>query len=510
MKANRYFFKAVTAVHFVLNVSCDHEVPPQTNILLIIADDQSYPHFSTYGDSTLNTPAFDRLANEGILFTNCFCPASQCSPSRASLLTGRNIWQLEEAGSQGSIFPAKFEVYTEILEANGYHVGFTGKPWAPGSWKDGGRKRNPAGFPYNEKTLIPPTSEISDCDYAGNFRDFLTARPDNAPFCFWLGCHEPHRDYEENSALKFGKNTDDIDPPGYLPDDDVIRNDLLDYKLEIEWFDKQIEKTIKILEESGELDNTLIVVTSDNGMPFPRAKANLYDPGTRIPLAMQWKARIKGGRVVNDLISLIDFAPTFLEIAGVEVNPEMTGVSLMKILNSDASGTIDESKEFVVMGKERHNHARPDHVGYPVRAIRTAEFLYIMNLKNDRWPLGDPPLYCCHTIMTNPSKDLILENKDEYITYFDLIYNKRPEEELFDIVNDPDCIINLASKPEYSKIATQLRSKLEQILTEQGDPRLLGYGDIFESYPYYQKFNDIIPGFKERGKYNPKYMIEKK
>ncbi len=504
----KYFQVLVVVLSLAFLAACDPQTHLNPNILLIISDDQSYPHTGAYGDSTVHTPAFDRIAGEGVLFTHCFCPASQCSPSRAALLTGRNIWELEEAGTHASIFPSKFLVYTDILEAHGYHVGYTGKPWAPGNWKDGGRTSNPAGTEYNHLKLRPPTSAISDCDYAGNFEEFLSARPKDAPFCFWLGCREPHRDYELNSGVISGKQPDAILPPDYLPDEMITRSDLLDYKYEIDWFDKQVGKALRILEDHGEIDNTFIIITSDNGMPFPRAKANLYDAGSRVPLAIRWGKHMTGGRVIDDLVSFIDFAPTILEVAGIDNKQVFTGASLLGILKSTKSGIVDPERDHVTMGKERHNQSRPDNVGYPIRAIRTHEYLYIRNLRNERWPLGDPPYYYCHTTMSNPTKEFILSHQKEpdYYRYYDLIYNKRPIEELYAVKEDPDCINNLADIARFKEVKVELQGELEAILLKQHDPRMHNRGDIFESYPYYQKIRDVFPGFKEYGTYNPKFQ----
>jgi len=476
------------------------------NILLAISDDQSWSDAGIWQKNCLKTPAFDRIAKEGVLFTHAYCPASQCSPSRAALLTGRNIWQLEEAGTHASLFPNKFRVYTDILEKAGYHVGYTGKPWAPGNWRDGGWPRNPAGKEYNDCQLQPPTACISKCDYTENFNAFLADRPKDQPFCFWFGCHEPHRNYENESALRAGYSLADITVPPFYPDDDKIRSDLLDYALEVEWFDRHLGNIIEILEKRGELDQTLIVVTSDNGAPFPRVKANLYEMGVRVPLAIRW-GQVSSGRVVEDFVSFIDLAPTFLDAAALQPHQQMTGKSLFDILRSDKSGRIEPNRDHVLMGKERHNHARYDNLGYPSRAIRTRNHLYIRNFKPERWPLGDPPYYLCHTKMSNPTKDFILSHRDEsgYRKYYSLSYAKRPLEELYDIEKDPYCVSNVANDDAYLGIKRELWKKLKAHLLDQKDPRVLGHGDIFESYPYYQRMQPEIGGFKEYGKYNPKY-----
>jgi len=476
------------------------------NILLAVSDDQSWPHAGAYGCDQIRTPAFDRIADNGVLFTNAFCVASQCSVSRATLLTGRNPWQLKEAGTQASLFPAGLTVYTELLAAEGYHVGYTGKPWGPGNWRVSGRKNNPAGKPYNARRLKPPTSAISSTDYAANFADFLKDRPGDAPFCFWFGCHEPHRNYEPSSGLRSGKKLKDANVPPFYPDNETVRNDLLDYYLEIEWFDQQLGKMIDVIERSGELENTLIVVTSDNGMPFPRTKATLYEDGIRMPFAVQWPARVGGPRIIDDLISFVDVAPTFLEAAGLEPLPEMAGRSLLPMLASNRSGILDRERSFVLLGKERHNHARAENLGYPIRAIRTKQYLYLRNLKPQRWPMGEPPGYFCHTKMINPTKSHILEHKDDSARYYYRItFAKRSVEELYDIIADPHCLNNLADKREFTETKNRLWTVLRDRLTAQGDPRTLGFGDIFDSYPVFGGIQPTIPGFKEIGKYNPAF-----
>jgi len=484
------------------------------NILLVISDDQSWPHAGAYGCRFVNTPAFDRVAREGVLFTHCFCPAPGCAPSRAALLTGMNIWQLEEAAAHASLFPRKFEVYPELLDAAGYHVGYTGKGWGPGSWEAGGRKQNPAGPEYNNKRLEePPTEGIAThSDYLWNFTDFLQQRPEGKPFCFWCGVREPHRPFEPGSGLRAGKKLENVEVPPFLPDTDEVRSDLLDYALEIDVFDTVLGRIIDKVEEIGELDNTLIVATSDNGMGFPHAKSDLYEFGTHMPLAVRWGDRVRGGRVVDDLVSFIDLAPTFLEAAGLEPPAEMTGKSMMNIMSSSKSGRVDPHRSRVFTGKERHSHQRRDNLGYPSRAIRTEKYLYIRNFKPDRWPGGD--FYADidrDRRVPEPgtgTRNFMIAHKDD-LSIRDLLdrtFAKRPTEELYLVEEDTGCLHNLAYNPDFTEVRNQLRAELEKFLTEQKDPRVLGYGDIFDSYPRFLSMRDDLPGFKERGKYNPEYQ----
>ncbi len=507
----RLVIVCVVAAHWALshsealaqNAAGSRTATRRPNILFAISDDQSWPHAGAYGCEMVDTPAFDRIARDGVLFTHAFCAASQCSISRATILTGRYLWELEEAGIQASLFPSKLTVYTDLLEADEYHVGYTGKPWGPGNWQAGGRTSNPSGKAYNSRRLDPPTSQISSTDYAANFADFLSDRSDDAPFCFWYGCHEPHRNYEEGTGLRSGKQLKDVEVPPYYPDNEIVRSDLLDYFLEIEWFDRHLAKMIDLLEQSGELNNTLIIVTSDNGLPFPRAKATLFEDGIRMPFAVHWPARIAGGQVNDELVSFVDIAPTILEAVGLDVPGGMTGRSLLPMLTGQQETAAEPFREYVLLGKERHNHARADNVGYPVRAIRTDRYLYLRNLKPDRWPMGDPPGYLCHTKMINPTKEFILAHHGDVTAYYyKITYAKKGAEELYDIDADPHCLNNLADDGQFAETKKRLWVQLQKDLTEQGDPRMLGYGDIIDSYPFFGRFQPDIPGFKEIGVYN--------
>ncbi len=475
------------------------------NILFAIADDWSWPHASIYGEKAINTPVFDQIARKGCLFANTFTAAPQCSPNRAATLTGRNIWQIEEAGTHGSIFPNTFPVFPDLLEAEGYHIGFTGKGWAPGNWELGGWKRNPAGPEHNRRRLREvPARGIQRRDYARNFEEFLEAKSKNVPFFFWYGCHEPHRVYERGSGIRAGKNPSDVTIPPFLPDDPQVRSDMLDYFLEIEWFDTQLGKMLRKLEVMGELENTIIVSASDNGMPFPRAKANLYEYGTHVPMAISWPAKIKGGQTVEALTSFIDFAPTFLQAADIAPPSSMTGKSFLRLLTTDDPGLAQAPRDCVLTGRERHTHARVDNLGYPARTIRSADYLYIRNFKPERWPAGDPEGY--HDIDDSPTKRLLVENREQYPDLFALAVGKRPAEELYAIKQDPACMKNLAESAEHTAVREKLSVRLESLLTAQQDPRMLGTGDIFESYPRFGGMRPQLGGFAERTQYNPKYQ----
>ena len=450
------------------------------NILFIIADDWSWGHAGAYGCKWIKTPAFDRVAREGVLFQNTFTNNPKCSPCRASILTGRNTWQLEEAMCHFGLFRAKWPVYPDLLERAGYLVGHTGKGWGPGDFKNGGFSRNPAGPGYQKHTTQPPLNGIAGTDYARNFDDFLKVRRPGQPFCFWAGGYEPHRPYDEGSGLRAGRKLADVVVPGYLPSTNLVRSDLLDYGLEVEWFDAQVGRMLESLEKSGALDDTLIVYTSDHGMPFPRVKGQLYDAGFHIPMAIRWGRNVKPGRVVDDFINVRDFAPTFLEAAGHAIPDSMSGRSFADILKSQKSGQIDPTRNRMVVGKERHDIGRPNDAGYPARGIRTPDYLFVRNYAPDRWPAGNPET-SYPNCDNGPTKTLITSS---FNRFYRLCFGKRPAEELYDLRNDPDCIKNLANDQSLASLKQQLETEMTASLTRDRDPRMLGRGAIFESYKY--------------------------
>src|SRR5258708_23478783 len=345
------------------------------NILFIIFDDwNGSTHAGAYGCTWVKTPNFDRVAREGVLFKHAFTSNPKCSPCRASILTGRNTWQLHEAVSHGGYFPAGFETYPDLLEKSGYTVGLTGKGWAPGDFKTlAKRTRKPAGPSFDKLTQEPIASGISKNDYPGNFGEFLAQRDKAKPFCFWMGFHEPHRPYEWNSGARLGKKLEDVKVPAFLPDTEIVRRDLLDYSVEVEWGDTQIGRALGLLEATGELDNTLVVVTSDHGMPFPYVKGQIHEDAFHLPLAMRWGRGIKPGRVVEDFVNVRDLAPTYMELAGLAPHAQMTGKSLANILRSPRSGFI-ENRDFTLAGKDRHDPRPPTHLRHPAPTIPTKHF----------------------------------------------------------------------------------------------------------------------------------------
>jgi N-sulfoglucosamine sulfohydrolase len=482
---------------------------PRPNILVAVADDWSFGHAGAYGCRWVKTPHFDRVAREGLLFTRAYTPTAKCSPSRSAILTGRNPWQLGAAANHSPIFPPEFGTYPEGLAKNGYFVGLTSKGWGPGEAKDAaGKPRQMVGTPFNKRTVTPPASGISKNDYAANFADFLQARPPGEPWCFWYGSIEPHRAYEYGSGVaKGGKKLEDIDRvPAYWPDNEVIRNDLLDYALEVEYFDLHLGRMLEALEASGQLDNTLVIVTSDNGMPFPRGKGQEYDVSNHLPLAVRWPAGIKApGRVVEDYVSLIDLAPSLLAVAGVSAEQAgmapVTGRSLVGLFQSGKGGLIEPGRDHVLLGRERNDVGRPGDAGYPIRSIVKNGMLLSVNFEPGRWPACNPETGYLDTD-GSPTKTWLLEShrRNPADPHWALAFGKRGAEELYDLTSDPDCVQNLADAPERQSAKAALSAELSRALLAEGDLRMLGRGAEYEAHPYSeQRWRGMYERFRSEG-----------
>ncbi|MFC2124697.1 sulfatase [Bacteroidota bacterium] len=446
------------------------------NILLCIADDWGWPHAGVYGDQVVKTPTFNRLAEEGVLFENAFVSCPSCTPSRSALLTGQHFWRLGESANLWSTLDVNIPVYPLLLEKEGYYVGSWRKSWGPGDLKAGGYDSiAPAGKKYPE-----------------GFNKFLKERPANTPFCFWLGASDPHRPYEKGSGAVSGIDIDAIKVPGFYPDSKEIRSDIADYYFEVQRFDSDVGAAMDLLDSIGELENTIIVMTGDHGMPFPRCKGNLYDMGVRVPLAVRWGEHIEHNRRTKEFVSFIDIAPTFLKLAGVEIPSQMTGRSLEPILMSGDGNWVIAGWDYAVFGRERHTPAQlaPSMAGYPSRGIRTKDYLYIRNFSPERWPTGVPE-GASHPSSTftdcdgGPTKTFLLENADnpDFESYINWCFNQRPSEELYDIKKDPDQLVNLADDTKYASIKNSCSDQLNEVLRSTEDPRINGTAR-FDEYPY--------------------------
>jgi len=460
-------FLLICMVPFLITCA-GKEDKPKPNILFLLADDWGYPYSEIFGESYVHTPNLANLAKTGIVFENAFCSAPSCTPSRASILTGRYPHNLGEGVNLTGKLDAAIPTYVKILRENGYAVAFDRKGWGPGDFTKMGYKENPCG----EKI---------------EFSKFIDNLPADKPFFFWFGTNDPHRPYDKDAGKKAGIDVSKIKVPGFLPDSPEVRTDLSDYFSEIEHFDHEISNLLGILKKSGRLENTFIIVTGDNGMPFPHAKATLYDYGTRVPLIISGFPKMNQNNLNTSFVNLIDLMPTFLDIAGIKNQPAVDGKSLMPIIKGEKS----EHREEVFLERERHCLCRAEMnygAGYPMRAIRTKDYLYIRNFRPDRNPAGDESIPGTPSVYGDVdggiTKVYMIDNRKELLVepYFKLGFEKRPAEELYVLKDDPYNIRNMAGNKQYAAVQSDLRKRLEQWMRETKDPRLNGKGDEIDGY----------------------------
>jgi N-sulfoglucosamine sulfohydrolase len=502
------------------------------NILFAISDDQSFAHTSFLGCEFVNTSAFDRIAREGIYFKNCFAGSPGCAPSRSTIVTGRYHWQNEQSGQHAAPWLKKHVPFIDLLEGNGYRAGRTGKGVSPFQYARNEndslwRKTDAGGILHSEIIYEKGTpgdertaNKIGPANYFENFKYFMENVRGDKPFFFWYGAKEPHRSYEQDSWKRNGKKLEDVQVPGFFPDHEIVRGDILDYAVEIEWFDLHLQRMLTYLEEIGELENTIVIVTADNGMPFPRAKANSYEYGVHVPFAVRFPKDFPGGRIVEDPMSFADLAPTILELTETSSKGMLpiSGKSITHILESENEGVVDKNKAYVYAGRERHSASRYLNWGYPQRVIRSKDFLLIWNLKPERWPAGAPqrlkpgttdeffPMFgldeegkqqtdwAFTDIDGSPTKSFMIEHHDDeaYQSYFHWAVDIRPEFELFDAQNDPYCLTNLAGDPNYVKIQKEMKKVLLKELKASKDTRIVGPDtEIFDSYLRYSPMREF-------------------
>jgi uncharacterized sulfatase len=499
------------------------------NIVFAFADDwgryaSAYAAIERGGPSDIvSTPHFDRIAKEGVLFTNAFVNAPSCTPCRSSLLSGQYFWRTGRGAIlQGAIWDDSIPTYPLLLQQAGYHIGHTYKVWSPGTPADApygakataynkqGRKFNGfSQFVSRQQDIEAGKQTLLD-EVRNNFQDFLKDRESGQPFCYGWGPTNCHLKWIQGSGKRlWGLNPDDLQNklPRFLPDVPTVREDMADYLGEVMAFDAGLGVLLDELERTGEADNTIVVVSGDHGIPgFPNGKCNLYDFGTHVPLAIRWPRQVPGDRIVRDFVLLPDLAATFMEAAGEPVPEVMTGKSLVSVLKSDKAGVVEPMRDSVITGRERHvARARTDFLPYPQRAIRTKNFLYIRNFKPDRWPMGTGPGYGLpagplptfeqlreDTIVAfgdldaSPTKAWVITEcrEGDMQKYFDFAFGLRPAEELYDLRLDSDQVRNVAMVEEYAQVKAELANRLLSVLTETGDPRVAGDGTAYDKPPF--------------------------
>ncbi len=407
---------------------CQTMTSRRPNILVFVADDAGWRDFGCYGNPNISTPNIDALAANGLKVKRAFLTTSQCSPTRTSLLTGEFAHTLRTEDLHTPLVPEKKTVAAYLGPA-GYYTGLI-------------RKSHIGSDAIKQFNYFHPSRDESQHP---EFSEFLNQSV-GKPFFLWYAFVDPHRDYKEG-AFDPPHNPDKVVVPPYLADTPSTRKDLAMYYDEIGRMDKNIGIAVAELRKRGLLDNTLIVFITDNGKPFTRAKGTLYDEGIRSPLIFHWPKQIAKGRQSDEMISLINLAPTFLDLAGVKTPSSMYGRSLRKLIE----GELFEGDQHVF--SERNWHDCDEHM----RSVRSDSFKLIKNAYIE-WPHGTAA-----DLAGSPSHQELLKLKKEgkLNDYQRLIFEvPRPVIELYNIIEDPYELNNLAYDAQYRGVIRRMYGAL--------------------------------------------------
>lgn len=419
----------------LVGVSSHHAAAEgRPNFIVFIADDMAWDDCGAYGHPHIKTPHLDQLAADGLRFDNAYLTCSSCSPSRASLMTGRYPHSTGGAHQLHNPLPADQVIFPERLREAGYYTASAGK-WHLGD------------------ATIPKFDVVTP--QMNQWVQTLKDRPRDKPFFFWFAFSDPHRGYQPG-AIPDPHTADDVVVPPYLPDTPQTREDLALYYDEISRLDGVVGDVLAELEQQEQTANTLIVFLSDNGRPFPRCKTTVYTSGVKTPFLVKWPGHVPPGSTTDSLISAIDLAPTLVELAGAAPGETFQGVSFVPLLSDPTA----EIREYAVA--EHNWHDFEDFQ----RGVRDESFNYIRT-----WYTELP-----NTPPADAVKSITFQKMHELLAAGDLTdaqrnpYNiPRPEEELYDVEADPHELHNLADSPQHAAVLQRMRRALDDWQAETAD-----------------------------------------
>ncbi|MFL6576524.1 MAG: sulfatase [Povalibacter sp.] len=452
----------------LLTISVGASGATSRNVLLIIADDQGLD-LGVYGNSTLKTPVLDALAGRGTLFTEAFATVSSCSPSRSVIYTGlyshsNGMYGLAHDVHNQHLLPS-VRTLPQLLKSAGYRTALVGKKHILPD----------AALPFDAE-LAPEISGNRDVAFmAREAQKFMSANREQ-PFFMIVGFSDPHRAAENFGNTRewpgFARVTYDpakVLVPPHLPDLPEVRRDLADYYESVSRLDSGIGLVLKALHDTQHDADTLVIYLSDNGRPFPGAKTTLYDEGIHMPLIISSPAQTKRGVRNEAMVSWIDITPTILDWTQSKAAPDshLRGRSLLPILEQSAPSGWD--RIFASHGFHEISQY------YPMRALRTREFKYIVNLASPlEFPIaGDiASSLSWKAIQARPAAGLGRRSLEAFL--------HRAPEELYDLRKDPDEIHNLASNPAFADQLRRLRADMQEFRKDTHDPWLPGEASVFD------------------------------
>lgn len=450
---------SLLTIPFVLLMACSKKSAPESpappNIVLIIADDMNWDDSGAYGHPNIKTPNIDQLAKDGMRFSQAFLTTSSCSPSRTSIITGKYPHNTDAEQLHWPL-PEGHLTFVEQLKTAGYWTGLAGKYHLGDAVRDDFNKImevGTAGFQVGpDGKQRKAKGDGSGCE---SWVPLIKSRPENQPFFLWLAAVDPHRSYSEG-AIENPHTPADVVLPPYFPDTDSVRKDFALYYDEISRMDGYVGEVMAELERQGVAENTLVLFISDNGRPFPRDKTTLYEGGIKTPWIVKWPARVKAGSVNNNLISSIDIAPTFTKLAGLAPSTDHEGMDFAPLLDENAKPVRDD------IYAEDHWHDYEDYT----RAVRTTRYKYIKNFYTDLPNTPSADAFNSLTFQSMLSEKANGQLNQAQLRCFEV---PRPEEELYDIIADPNELDNLAQSPQHAEALADMRNRLQSMRKKTKD-----------------------------------------
>jgi N-sulfoglucosamine sulfohydrolase len=436
--------------------------PRQRNILILISDDQGIDQIGCYGNSKVYTPNLDALAKKGVRFTRAFTPSSSCSASRGSILTGLYPHQNGQYGHAHSHHNFHLHEWVQplplLLKANGYQTGLIGKLHVGGTTEQ-----------FTFDVVVPENELMGNRDVqtmANKAGDFFN-RDRDRPFFLLIGYSDPHRlgltfanepAYPGIEAKTY--QPDEVEIPPYVPDLPEARAEMTEMYQAIARLDAGIGMVLDQLKQSGRYEDTLILYLTDNGIPFPGAKTNLYNSGVNLPLIVAHPQLIQPNQINRNLISFIDLVPTLLDYSQTNApTHQLPGRSFLPILNAEVSEDWSEA----YLSHIFHGV----HMYYPMRGICTGKYKYINNLYSGlKYPIA------LDILQSKTWQGMEARNLDKIGLRSLESYLYRPSEELYDLENDPNELINIADHPRFTAVLETLRSKVQIMREATNDPWL--------------------------------------
>ena len=428
---------------------------PRSNILLILSDDHSVPYLGIYGNKDLKTPNLDQLAQRGVLFNRAYTAAPQCVPSRASILTGRNVIDIRMSRFSAPL-PRDVPAIPEFLKPKGYYTGICGRSYH----LDGSEKRpketEDAFAKYQLTTFRERVDYLNtgaDEAVLGQFREFLDQAPKEKPFFMWMNFSDPHRPF---TAKTFDPDPKNLKVPEGMPDTDEVRKDLAQHYGEIRRLDGRVGEVLQELKMRGVAENTIVIFMGDNGAALLRGKGTLYDLGIHVPLIVAGPG-VKQGFRTDALVSGIDIAPTILALTGTTIPTAMTGQSFLPALRGEAYA----GSEYIFATRVPHGSSLPTNTG-AFDLSRTVFDKKYKLIYNTLWQLPYSPVdFNNHPLW----KDLEARKKsgkldEKYVKT--LFAEPRSMFELYDLEADPHEMNNISGQPAYARDEHRLKAKLQE------------------------------------------------